>query len=638
MTIIGLERLDESLEKVIYSVTIKVLNKSKARMLMRFLQTLRTTLGFDYRSMALYRALMGIIVMVDVAYRLPDLTNFYTDIGLVPRATFVSEMAMPWSFSLHLANGSFAFAVIMFAIHFIFGLMIFTGYKSRWAFLGAYIMTVSIHNRNWMVNNGGDDILRSILFLSIFLPTNRWWSIDSALSKDEKPKDTHMSMWVIAYTFQVFAIYFVSYVLKDHPIWRTDFSAVFYASRLDIFTTPIGHFLRNFPSFGKLSTLYTILVEWGGPVLLITPFIFRKYWWVSRLVTVALFWGLHIGILATMYIGVFPYTCLVVWIIFVPGPVWDKVFAFFRRRNFGQLKIYFDEECGFCKKAVHILREFFLLPEVKIAEAQSDSSILTDMKKNHSWVIVNEKGERFFHYSAFVEALRHSPLLFWDVWFWTLAPVRAFGGKVYHRVSHHREFMGKFSQCFLWQEKKKSFLTVRLLSEAFGAFMLMTLVAWNLTTIKKWKLSFPFFENTTRVFHIYQEWNMFAPFPKMDNAWMEVIGTLGDGTQMEILTGDTDIYRVKDQDFAQDVPNEHWRKFYLNATARVDYLRYYGGYLCRLWNTRMIRKKDTTLRKMEIISYSQMNLPNGDKGGIETKLRWKHWCFDEDYKREAGNH
>jgi hypothetical protein len=128
---------------------------------------------------------------------------------------------------------------------------------------------------------------------------------------------------------------------------------------------------------------------------------------------------------------------------------------------------------------------------------------------------------------------------------------------------------------------------------------------------------------------------MFAPFPKMDNVWLEVVGELSDGTQMEILTGDTDIYRVKDQDFARNVPNEHWRKFYLNATSRTDYLRYYGGYLCRLWNTRKIRFKDVDLKKMEINSYSQLNLPNGDRGGIERKLTWKHWCFDEDFKREA---
>lgn len=629
-----LERLDETLEKVMNSITIIVLIKG---LFMRFLRYLQLTLGLDYRSLALYRVLMGIIVMADVAYRLPDLTNFYTDIGLVPRSTFINEMAMPWSFSLHLANGSFGFALTMFALHFLFGLMIFSGHKTRWAFFGAYLMTVSVHNRNWMVNNGGDDVLRSLLFLSIFLPTNRWWSLDSALSKEEKPSGSWLSTWVGAVTLQFFVIYFVSYILKNHPIWRGDFTAVFYASRLDIFSTPLGHLLRNFPLLQKMSTIYTIYAEWLGPLILIVPFLFGRFWWVSRFFVVLVMMGLHAGIAATMYIGLFPYLCLFMWTIFIPGPVWEKFLGAFRKRNFGQLRIYFDEECGFCKKSVYLIREFLLLPEVKIQTGQSDAKIFDVMKKEFSWVVVNEKGERFSHYAAFVEILRHSPFCFWKVPLFGSSLFRAIGNRIYHWVSHHRDFMGKFSQFLSWNEPKKPILTLIGVREALGVFLFLVLLNWNLTTIKSLKYSSPFFEGATRWLHLYQEWNMFAPFPKMDNAWMEVIGEFNDGTSMEILTGDPDIYSMKDQRFAQNVPNEHWRKFYLNATSRTDYLRYYGGFLCRLWNTRGVRKKEgVILRKLDIVTYSQMNLPNGDRGGVEKKLSWKHWCFDEDFRRESG--
>ncbi len=73
----------------------------------------------------------------------------------------------------------------MFTLHLIFGIMLILGYKTRWAMLAAFIMTTSVHNRNWMVNNGGDDILRSLLFLSVFLPLNRCFSLDSALKEKE---------------------------------------------------------------------------------------------------------------------------------------------------------------------------------------------------------------------------------------------------------------------------------------------------------------------------------------------------------------------------------------------------------------------------------------------------------------------
>ena len=45
------------------------------------LTNIKRSLSLDPRSLALYRALMGLVVMAYVVYRLPDLTNFYTDIG-----------------------------------------------------------------------------------------------------------------------------------------------------------------------------------------------------------------------------------------------------------------------------------------------------------------------------------------------------------------------------------------------------------------------------------------------------------------------------------------------------------------------------------------------------------------------------
>jgi hypothetical protein len=116
--------------------------------------------------------------------------------------------------------------------------MLVFGFKSTWAMIGAFLMCVSVHNRNWLVNNGGDDIMRALLFLSIFLPLNRYFSIDSALRKDKnRTRKSHFSFWGLAFFVQVFAIYFVSYIRKDHPIWRKDFTAVFFSSRLDIFAT-----------------------------------------------------------------------------------------------------------------------------------------------------------------------------------------------------------------------------------------------------------------------------------------------------------------------------------------------------------------------------------------------------------------
>lgn len=602
---------------------------------MQLLTNLKKSFSFDDRSLALYRFLIGLIVMADVIYRWEDLSNFYIDTGLIPRATFVSEMSMPWSFSFHLANGSYLFAVVMFSIHLIIGLMLVFGYKTRWAMIGAYIMTVSVHNRNWLVNNGGDDVLRAILFFSIFLPLNRCFSIDSALQKEKNETKDFFSTWVFTFFLQVFAIYFVSYILKDSDIWRKNFTAVFFSSRLDIFATPFGIWMRDFPAIGTVITFFSIYLEWLGPLLLFGAFLFGRFWWMLRLLIVVLFIGFHFGIFLTMNIGLFTFICESMWTLFLPGPMWDRIADYFKRKNYHKVSIYYDADCGFCQKGVRIIREFLLFREVSISPGQDNLSIYKDMEKNHSWVIVNEKGQRFFHYSAFLELLRHSPIGRPFLFFFGSKPVSFIGGKIYHWVSHNRSLMGKMSQFLTYNEPKKEIKTVRWVLEAAGAFMFVTLFMWNLTTIKKYNIKAPAFQTITRWLHLYQEWNMFAPYPKMDNIWVEIPATLSDGTEIELLTGDRDIFSIKDQKFYKTIANEHWRKFYLNMSDRHDYAKYYGGFLCRKWNDRNEKwVPNTTLRKMEIIVFSQPNLPDGDKGGISRKLSWRHWCFDEDYKRD----
>ncbi len=597
---------------------------------------LKTTFGLDYRSLALYRFLMGLVVMFDVAYRWEDLTNLYSDIGLVPRSLFVSEMAMPWSFSFHLANGSEAFAVVMFSLHLLFGVMLLLGYKTRWATLGAYVMTVSVHNRNWLVNNGGDDVLRAILFLSIFLPLNRRFSLDSALSKERDSQEAHFSTWGLAFFLQVFAIYFVSYVMKDSDIWRRDFTAVFFSSRLDIFATPLGIWLRDYLLIGKVMTFLSIYFEWLGPILLVLAFTFRKYWWYVRTFLVIAFIGFHLGIFLTMNIGLFTFICEAMWTIFLPGPFWDRCETWFRGKGLGKLTIYYDADCSFCQKGVRILREFLLFRDVPVLPAQEQADIFQDMQKRHSWVVANAAGERFFHYGGFLEILRHSP--FGGVFrgLFLLAPMRFIGERTYLWVSRNRPMMGKVSQFLSYREPRKDIATLRWISEIGGAFILVTLFMWNLTTIKKYNLQAPFFQKVSRWLHLYQEWNMFAPYPKMDNIWVEIPAVLGDGSELELLSGSRDIFSIKDQAFYAQIPNEHWRKFYLNMSDRSDYARYYGGYLCRKWNDRKIRiVPETTLRKFEIIVYSQTTLPDGGKGGINRKLSWRHWCFSDEYRRES---
>jgi hypothetical protein len=435
----------------------------------------------------------------------------------------------------------------------------------------------------------------------------------------------------------VFAIYFVSYILKDHPVWRKDFTAVFFSSRLDIFATSFSVWLRDYPFIQKLTTIFTIYLEFFGPLLLVFSFILGKFWWVGRLLVIALFLGLHVGIILTMKIGVFPYLCLVMWLVFLPPQFWDYFSHKLSFKNSRGLQLFYDGDCRFCEKLAYLFREFLILSDVSIRSSQSDQSIDQELQEKNSWVVVNHKGERFYHFSGVLELMRHSPIFNIMSKFFSLSPISFVFGHIYKFLNSKRILISSLTQFLEFTTERKKVRFIYWIYQGLGAFFIATIFFWNLTTIKKWQVSAPFYQNVTRWVHIYQEWNMFAPFPKMDNIWVEIPAILGDGSEIELLSGDRDIYSFKDKIFPKLIPNEHWRKFYLNMSEKVEYARYYGGYLCRTWNERGIRHvPDQFLKKLEIVVYSQPNLPDGTKGGVSRKISWKHWCFDNDFEAESN--
>jgi hypothetical protein len=500
-----------------------------------FLKLIKQSFSLDLRSLSLYRIFLGLIVIADVIYRLPDLRAFYTDEGVLPRSVFLTDFSLPWSFSLHLANGSLGFIIFCFLIHLICGVFLTLGYRTQLVTFLSWIMTISVHNRNWLINNGGDDVLRSILLISIFLPLNHFFSLDSYLGKIKKDlkKTDHFSIWVQVFFFQVFSIYFMSYILKDHPIWREEYTALSYASALDIFATPVGVYLRNFPMLQKGLTVFTIFLEWLGPILLYFSFLFLKKWWVARSLVVLSFWALHLGIILCMYIGIFPYLCIVIWIAFIPSEWWSSFLSrFFEKMNFDFLQRH--------------LAKFLPTPALD------------------------------------------------------------------------------FKPCFA--DKIVKFMKV-----VFGFVVLLSLISWNLQTTKKINIKENSLHDFIRWLHIYQEWNMFAPHPKLDNIWVEVPALLEDGSEVELLTQNRDIYGLKAQEFVASIKNEHWRKFYLNLSEKQENLKYFASFLCRQWNEYQegfIPEKK--LKKMEVIIYSWPNFLDFTHGPVQKKFSWVHWCNRSD--------
>ena len=124
------------------------------------------------------------------------------------------------------------------------------------------VMIISMHNRNIILENGGDLVLNNFLILTLFLPLGAAISIDSlkkSLSRysDSTPKSLNdgnftyqgapRSYWGLAYfaiLLQLSIIYIFNYINKDGSTWEQG-TSLYYLYNLDLFFASTGRSERH---------------------------------------------------------------------------------------------------------------------------------------------------------------------------------------------------------------------------------------------------------------------------------------------------------------------------------------------------------------------------------------------------------
>ena len=94
--------------------------------------------------------------------------------------------------------------------------------------------------------------------------------------------------------------------------------------------------------------------------------------------------------------GIFPFLSIFSWFVFIPTEIWDRLEKGCKSQARAGLKIYYDADCGFCKKVVHLIRTFLILPSTPLLKAQDDAPIYQVMEEQNSWVVVDWQGKSAF--------------------------------------------------------------------------------------------------------------------------------------------------------------------------------------------------------------------------------------------------
>jgi hypothetical protein len=285
----------------------------------------RRVFGLDPRSLALLRIGLGMTLLLELVNLLPDVPAFFSDDGLLPRAACARLTAderttfPPYWVSPYMLSGDAAWAYALFGLTAGFALALALGWKTRVAAVGAWALLVGLQARNPFVFYGSDNVMRCVLFWGLFLPLGSRWSLDAR--GKPAPAGPVVSLASAGLLIQLACLYLETGLVKSDPMWREDGSALYFALRTDLFTSPLGRALTDYPDLLRFLTAVTLGVEVVGPFLLFVP----VGGWLVRTLAVAGFVGLHLGIAATMDIGLFPYTCMACWAGVLPGGLWDAI-------------------------------------------------------------------------------------------------------------------------------------------------------------------------------------------------------------------------------------------------------------------------------------------------------------------------
>ncbi|WP_276302343.1 HTTM domain-containing protein [Halorussus lipolyticus] len=293
--------------------------------------------GVDARALAALRVSLGVLLLADLLLRSRDLVAFYADSGVLPRAVLREQFPAMAALSVHALSGSAWVQGALFLAAGGVAVALLVGYRTRLAALVSFALLVSLHARNPVVLNGGDSLLRRLLFWGMFLPLGRRWSVDALRAARERAADgrspgslseeyerqpgNHVaSVATAALLIQVVVVYTANALFKLRGDRWVRGDAIQYVFSLDQLIVGFGDVLARYPLvLGFFDRVWLGLLVSSVALVLLTG---RR-----RTVFASLFVGMHLGMALTMRLGIFPLVSIAGLIPFLPRAFWDRATA-----------------------------------------------------------------------------------------------------------------------------------------------------------------------------------------------------------------------------------------------------------------------------------------------------------------------
>ena len=286
----------------------------------RIATTVGSRVAVDLRAVAALRITLGLLLVADYLGRARWLTVFYTDASVLPRATLQTVYPTVSGLSVHALWGGVLPQAALFLVGVVSAIAFAAGYRSRTAAVVSWLLLVSLHARNPVVLNGGDSLLRRTLLWAVFLPTGARWSVDAAVGRARRwtDGDRLASPATAALVVQPVIVYATNAVVKLRgDAWPTG-RAIHTVFGLSRFTTPAGEVVAG------ADPLVSAL-GWGWLALLVVSPALLVCSGRRRTVFATALAAGHLGMLATMRLGLFPLIAVAALLPLVDAGIWNRV-------------------------------------------------------------------------------------------------------------------------------------------------------------------------------------------------------------------------------------------------------------------------------------------------------------------------
>jgi hypothetical protein len=559
-------------------------------------------LARDFQSLSVFRIAFSIYLLADYLFILrPFFADFFHDDGILPVA---AQLADPGAWAAARMLRVLDVTGLPLVVPYLYPLALVAfaaGYRTRLANFVAFVLNAYLFWRNIHVVAGTEDLSRMLLLWSLFLPMNRYWSVDAAL--DPQPRDRpYPVLPFLAMRLQIVSVYFFAALFKLVGTPWLDGTAAALSLGDNIFGgTASGLYLAaNHPGLLAFVTYATIVFQFAFPFLVYSP------WWNdwTRGFALAGAAAMHVAFIFCLNIGGFPYVSLIALILLVPDRWWDRLLRE-RRARLARIRIFYEPGCGFCERTALVLREFLLAPTVPVLPSSADPEAHRLLTAHNSWVVRAPDGTHYLKWRAMAYLLRQSWLFAPLGWLTDWAPLRGLMARLYDWIGASRRHLGPAARVLLPIRTDKP---VGVLAQGVCAVLAAAALACNIVTVPwsavRWPLpSGPVYAN--EIYPVFdflqvgQKWSLFAPLPVHLQRRYRLEARLADGSIVDASA----LLRLwwLENGYSVRFANHRWQKFFSHLDEFVEAERNaLGDYFCR-----QVRRTGRDVRAVELAQFEQ---------------------------------